>query len=253
MKFLTSIASATTIALLASSASAAVISQGFNGAPIMTVDAKNSPDEKGGSDASGTFYVEKRFSFEIYDSYYPSEEYISASLEGNSTGGRLGSFSLDFAIDENYDAVDFGNGITIAQSSDYLWSSSVQLYSNFSEGSLLPMIGDSARLGFRMSETTQGPAVYERVCETIYVPGPTGTLMPTKSCPEQIVGYERGEEVVGFGFLEITRGSVNIMGVASNSNGSITTPEAMSAVPLPAGLPMLVAGLAALGVVRRRK
>lgn len=65
---------------------------------------------------------------------------------------------------------------------------------------------------------------------------------------EELVG-----EVTGYAYLDMTRGSLIFNGFGYNLAGSVTTPSAnVTPVPLPAGLPLLLAGLGAFAVLRRQ-
>lgn len=133
--------------------------------------------------------------------------------------------SVEFAVEsDKNNVVDLGEGFTLDSltASTLTWTSQLpggnntgNLYNDLS-GEVVLEVGDQAYVGARLT-----PA---------------------------------GDQPVGYAFFDVTRGSVIVNSYTYNFGGGVTTPGGVppiAPIPLPAGLPLLLAGLGGFAVLRR--
>lgn len=155
----------------------------------------------------------------------------------SSTARNTGDFNhtVEFAT-----AGSIRDNVEIGADSGFDWADGLAL---FTAGSPLAEQGSTARIGLRLTKEVYSKGERKLVCNF-----KNGRNYCRYQYPD--AHYDLVE--VGYGYLDFERGSLILNGFALNTTGAITTPK-VSVVPLPAGLPLLLAGLGGLGLVSRRK
>lgn len=195
--------------------------------PVVVAD----PPEPGASTTTENFGLPPTpFGFEIVNSG------IGATI------GPSGSDPLEFASDPStFEVIDLGEDFLLDDSNQLNWEPFASIL--FGK-SVLSNIGDQAYVGFRF------PAYREDTNGVVDVNTVTATTLDITDVVEVVA-----PSIYGYGFVDITRGSVIVNGYTYNAAGGVTTPSSVppiAPIPLPAGVLLLMTGLGTLALMKRR-